>query len=205
MKLQVAFDDVSIEQCLSILETSADDIDIIEVGTLFIIRYGLEPVRIIRKLYPKKTILADPKIMDAPALIAGACFDAGTDIVTVMSAASEAIVKKTVAEAHSRHGKVFVDLLEVNDPAKMVSFYDSLGADIICVHASKNADLPPFDALREALLCPHSAEIAIAGGISTSTIKEAAACGPDIVIVGSGVYRADDPAAVIRLLKEAMV
>ena len=47
-------------------------------------------------------------------------------------------------------------------------------------------------------------DIAIAGGIDTSTVGSVMKYDPDIVIVGSGVYRAKDPAAVIRSFKEQM-
>ena len=204
MKLEVAFDDVDLARCLDILSTSAEDIDIIEVGTLFIIKEGLEPVRKIRSLYPDKTILADPKIMDAADVIARYCFEAGADIVTVMGVSSEATIRKVIAAAKKYGKKVFIDLLDVEDVADKLEYFDSLGADILCIHSSKNADRPPFEDLAAAKKTVKNSEIAIAGGINLSSIDSAAALSPDIIIAGSGIYKADDPAAVIRAFKEHM-
>ena len=203
-RLEVAFDDVTIDQSLDILKTSADLIDIIEVGTLFIIKYGLEPIRRIRELYPDKTILADPKIMDAAPLIAKYCFEAGADIVTVMGVSSEATIKKVISTAAEYNKKVFIDLLDVKDAAGRIAYFDSLGADILCLHSSKEDSSVPFGDLETVRKISVRSDIAIAGGIDTSTVGSVMKYDPDIVIVGSGVYRAKDPAAVIRSFKEQM-
>ena len=49
-----------------------------------------------------------------------------------------------------------------------------------------------------------SAKVAVAGGISSSTIEEYLALDPDIVIVGGAISHADDPVAEARAIKLAM-
>lgn len=203
MKLEVAFDDVTLEQTMSIIDSSGDQIDIIEDGTLFLLREGLAPLRALREKYPDRTILADPKIMDAPEKIASSIFEAGADIVTVMGTANKKTILKVVETARKYHGQVFLDLLDVTDLENRFEYFDSLGVDYICIHASKtNPDLP-FEDFRKAKKHIHHAKLAIAGGINTSNIKDITAMEPDVIIVGSGVYGAPDPAAVITELKEA--
>jgi ribulose-phosphate 3-epimerase len=46
-------------------------------------------------------------------------------------------------------------------------------------------------------------KIAVDGGVNAATIAEVSAAGMDIFISGSAVFGADDPAAMIRSLKEA--
>ena len=65
MKLQLALDDITLEDALSLVRTVRDYIDIIEIGTPFVIEYGMEAVRVMKKEFPEKEILADLKIMDA--------------------------------------------------------------------------------------------------------------------------------------------
>ena len=52
MKLQIALDDVTLEQALALLEQVGDDVDIVEVGTPFMMEYGMEPVRRIKERFP---------------------------------------------------------------------------------------------------------------------------------------------------------
>ena len=40
MKLQIALDDVTLEQALALLEQVKDDVDIVEVGTPFMMEYA---------------------------------------------------------------------------------------------------------------------------------------------------------------------
>ena len=46
MKLQLALDDITLEDALSLVRTVRDYIDIIEIGTPFVIAYGMEAVRV---------------------------------------------------------------------------------------------------------------------------------------------------------------
>ena len=64
MKLQLALDDITLEDALSLVRTVRDYIDIIEIGTPFVIEYGMEAVRVMKKEFPEKEILADLKIME---------------------------------------------------------------------------------------------------------------------------------------------
>ena len=64
-KLQIALDEFSLEESLALCEKVRDYVDIIEIGTPFIMREGTEAVRAFRERFPEKEILADAKIMDA--------------------------------------------------------------------------------------------------------------------------------------------
>lgn len=65
MKLQVALDTLTLEDCLTLLEETKGSVDIAEVGTPFIIEEGMRPVREFKKHFPDIEVLADAKIMDA--------------------------------------------------------------------------------------------------------------------------------------------
>ena len=49
MKLQLALDDITLEDALSLVRTVRDYIDIIEIGTPFVIEYGMEAVRVMKR------------------------------------------------------------------------------------------------------------------------------------------------------------
>jgi ribulose-phosphate 3-epimerase len=45
-------------------------------------------------------------------------------------------------------------------------------------------------------------DIQVDGGIGPSTIQGAADAGSNVIVAGSATFRAEDPASVIRLLRE---
>lgn len=63
--LQLALDIISLNEAKTVLREVKDYIDIIEIGTPFILRYGIKAIKEIKKIYPLLTLLADFKIADA--------------------------------------------------------------------------------------------------------------------------------------------
>lgn len=115
MKLQLALDDITLEDALSLVRTVRDYIDIIEIGTPFVIEYGMEAVRVMKKEFPEKEILADLKIMDAGDYEAEEALKAGADYVTVLGVTDILTVKGCI-DAANRYGKqVVVDMICVED------------------------------------------------------------------------------------------
>ena len=92
MKLQLAFDLGSFQELILLLEQVEDLIDIIEIGTPLIVKEGVKEIENIKKTFPKKTILADMKIMDAGELEAKIGFDVGADIVICLGLASSTTI-----------------------------------------------------------------------------------------------------------------
>ena len=108
MKLQIALDEVTIEQGLLLCEQVREQIDIIEIGTPVLVREGLHAVRAFREHFPEKEILADAKIMDAGEWEAKMCFEAGADYVTVLAVTDLLTIKECVKTA-KEFGKQIVD------------------------------------------------------------------------------------------------
>jgi 3-hexulose-6-phosphate synthase len=65
VKLQLALDTVGLKEAFSLLGEVSSFIDIVEVGTPFIIRDGISAVTEIKTTLPSMEVLADLKIMDA--------------------------------------------------------------------------------------------------------------------------------------------
>lgn len=73
MKLQLALDELTLPEAMVFMDKVVDDVDIIEVGTPFLIREGVNAIKAIKEKYPHKEVLADAKIMDA-AILNRSCF-----------------------------------------------------------------------------------------------------------------------------------
>ena len=63
------------------------------------------------------------------------------------------------------------------------------------------SELPKVRALREKY---PNLNIEVDGGLAEGTISQAAAAGANVIVAGSAVVGAKDPAAVIKQLREAV-
>lgn len=208
MKLQLALDDLSLEQAIALAERVRDHIDIIEAGTPLIYGYGMAAVRALKERFPEKLVLADMKIMDSGGLETEEAMDAGADYVTVLGVSEDATVKNCL-EAAARYGReVVVDMISVPDLPGRIRALEALGVQGLAVHTGVDqqaAGRTPLDDLRLMTACVKRAKISVAGGIRPGTAAEYAACRPEVLIVGGGIVHAPDPvaaaAAIARQLR----
>ena len=207
-KLQLALDDISLEDALALLGKVNGYIDIVEIGTPFMMQYGAEAVRTVRHRWPDMEILLDAKIMDAGAYEAQIGFDAGADLVTVLAVTDDGTVREVVRAARGCGKKVMADMICVKDIPERVPRLEELGVDMIAVHTGVDQQAQgrtPLEDLKEISRHVKRAGVAVAGGIHAGTAKEYLAYRPSIMIVGSGIIHAKDPAEAAKKLKEIIV
>ncbi|MFQ9628963.1 MAG: 3-hexulose-6-phosphate synthase [Enterococcus avium] len=207
MKLQLAIDELTLTEALEVLKDIHPYIDIVEVGTPFLIDAGREAVRQIKETYPQLEVLCDAKIMDAGAYEAQLAYDAGADYVTVLGITDDLTIKGCVEQAQKQVRQVMVDLICVENFAKRVPIIEAFGVDIIAVHTGadqQQAGRTPLEDLKELKQYAKAVQVAVAGGINAETIGDYVALDPDIVIVGSGILKADDPVAAVKEMKAAL-
>ena len=136
MKLQVALDTLTLQDCIALLEETKGSVDIAEVGTPFVIEEGMVPVKEFKKRFPDIEVLADVKIMDAGKYEADKCFDAGADIVTVLGVSHDETIKGVVESAANHHKKVMVDMIAVENLEKRTVLVGCFYGEIICKNNS---------------------------------------------------------------------
>lgn len=99
MKLQLAIDELSLEQALKQVDKLKQYIDIVEIGTPFLIDAGRKAVEQMKRKFPELEILCDAKIMDAGAYEAQLAYDVGADYVTVLGITDDLTINGCVEQA----------------------------------------------------------------------------------------------------------
>lgn len=205
MELQLAMDfDFNKEKAISLVEKLAESIDIIEVGTPFVMEHGLSGVEILKKRFPEKKVLADLKIADAGYYEAEAALKKGADIVTVLAVSDDMTIVNARDAAHKYGKEVMVDMLSVRNLEDRLREIDEMGADYICLHTSKDLQKLSKDtdkAFATLRKCVKKTKLAIAGGIRLESIGKFVALSPDAVIVGEGLAGVSDPEITAREMR----
>ena len=196
MKLQVAMDTLSPEELLEFLEKIKGYVDIVELGTPFVLQYGVGIIDDIRKIIENVEILCDSKIMDAGYYEANELFKRGADYVTVLAVTEHSTLADSVKAAKENGRRVAADMINVHNIGNKVRELEELGVDVIAVHTGVDQQAlgrTPLEDLREMRRFSRRAEIAVAGGIAYDTLDLYMEQKPDIIIVGGGILKAADP------------
>ena len=205
MKFQFAMDLYDIPQALDMLWKIHDRIDIVEIGTPMLLRFGLEAVSKIKRAYPQKLVLADAKIIDGGEVEADRCFEAGADVVTVMALANENTFYGILRSAERAGGRILADMMNVPDLERRAEKLLKIGLDYICVHNAADVldtERMVSEAERVIKAVP-AGHLAIAGGINPETIRRLKQFDPEILVVGNAIVHADNPRTMIEELHDA--
>jgi 3-hexulose-6-phosphate synthase/6-phospho-3-hexuloisomerase len=205
--LQLALDFVDLPRALQVAEEAvAGGIDWLEAGTPLIKSEGLQAVRELKSRWPRLTIVADMKTMDAGRAEVEYAAKAGANVVGVLGAASDATIRECIEAARNYGAEVLVDMVQVPDVVTRAKAVEAMGASYIGIHIAIDEQMQgktPWDTLREvakAVKIP----IAVAGGINSETAAMAVESGASIVVVGGAITKATDATAATQAVKQAM-
>ena len=207
MKLQVAFDLQSSDEILNFMEKNGDLIDIIEIGTPLIIKEGLKSVLKIKKKFPKQTVLADLKIMDAGLLEAQIGFDAGADFVTVLGLASTKTLNGVKQAAVKNEKEVMVDMINHPCPENKWNELKDMEMDFCCLHTANDDSQDgetPLNDLERFYNFHGGKNIAVAGGINPDMIRKINSFHPEIVIVGGYIANSRNQRDALKEIRQAI-
>lgn len=208
-KLQLALDTLDLPSALAPLQKASPSLDVIEVGTILCLSEGMHAVRIIRSLFPQKTILADVRIAEAGGLISKIAFEAGADWVSVVSGATLATMEAVFKESQTHDGEVQIELFEGWTMVQARAWRD-IGIQQVITHRSRDLEAKgeltwsqrDFDQVRS--LTDLGFKVTVTGGIDLPDIALFAGVPVFVFIVGRGIYRASDPAAAARAFRDAI-
>jgi bifunctional enzyme Fae/Hps len=211
--IQVALDHPSIEHQKKVVkQLPKSDRIILEVGTPFLKKYGMESIKEIRELAPQKFIVADLKTLDVGKLEVDFAFDATADAVVASGLASPSSLNKFLLEARRLGIYGFVDTMEVSDPIEKLSKLKEI-PDVVILHRAIDVELSTGaqspdteqkarwalvqrikDLYKDKKLASGKDRVlvAVAGGIEPATARYALGQGADILIVGRYITSSKD-------------
>lgn len=199
--LQIALDVTGIQIAIDILKKNnlADEVDLIEAGTVLLASDGKNAVNVLRSLYPSKTLVADFKIADAVNTIGGMLFDCGANLITVIAAADLATMENA-AKLAQKHGQTIQIELYGRWDMALAAQWRQAGIHQIIYHHARDAskawdnnDLTKIKGLIEL-----GFEVNVTGGLSPDSIAFFKGLPIYSFIVGRSLYEAEDPIAVAR-------
>ena len=203
--LQIALDNTSLEDALNSLKGGVDEaIDIIECGTLLLAAEVARVIKIIRTLYPEKTLVADFKIADAGNVLGGLILDGEPDYATVICAAHPGTMKAVKEEAEKRGRGTQVQLeLYGHWNFDDVETWKSMGIKQVILHHSRDAKggwtPEEIDLLKQ--LCDAGMEVTATGGISYEDLELFKGLPLFCFICGRSIRNAADPKAEVLRMK----
>ncbi|MEB3816676.1 MAG: orotidine 5'-phosphate decarboxylase [Desulfurococcales archaeon] len=210
--LQVALDFTGLGEAFGValaLPRGGDRL-ILEAGTPLIKSAGMTSVRILRALPGSHLVVADTKTADTGALEVGLAAEAGADAATVLACAPRETIEEAVREAERRGVAVYADMIATHDPAREAERLRELGVHIALLHIGIDtqrrlgitaAQLPQLIA---RVAGEFKGPIAVAGGVKPADVPKLVEAGASIIIIGSAITKAEDPARATREALEAL-
>jgi len=206
--LQIALDHLDIPSALKATRLLADEVDVLEVGTILCYAEGARAVGILRALYPRQTILADLKAADAGSTVAEIVFSQGADWMTVICCAPYATMEAALKVARKYGGDVQIELYgdwTFEQAAKWLE----IGLTQAIYHRGRDAALAgqlwgEADLSKIRRLAEMGFEVSVTGGLNPKDLGIFKGIPVKCFIAGRGLYQADDPAQAARDFKEAI-
>jgi len=195
--LQIALDNPDIENAKKVIAAlPKSDRIIIEAGTPLIKRYGTKVINDLREVTKELFIIADLKTLDVGKVEADLAFDDTADAVVAAGIGPAESIDALLYEAKRLSIYGWVDMMNVEDPiAKLKSLKEF--PDVIILHrgidqeAGKTLGLERIEELRRTFK-DKKFLVAVAGGITPETAREALEKGANIIIVGRYITQSKD-------------
>lgn len=195
MKLQISFDTPNLEHALEIAGRVADHADILEVGTLLIYTYGATAIEQFKEKFPRKTIMADSKVIDRGKDAVTLFANAGADWMTVMAGTSKHVIHSACSSAANANKKIMLDLVDSSSLAQSAMEAKNLGAHALLLHQpADEQDSLVFLDKWELIKGNASVPVFISAKINRDTVEHILALKPEGIVIGRAITAAEDPA-----------
>lgn len=206
MKLYVLLDHLDYEKNSGIAHKLQNHADGYVVGSLPLLRYGVDIVDKLHKEFPQKPLYVETKIVDRARDIVSLASQSGADWVSVMGGARKEVIHTTASKAHDLGKKVFMDLLDTQLTGQDVLEAASLGVDaLLLTQYLKREDYKDFLDRWQMIKGNTTLPIFFAGVTDVEIIPLLIEINPYALILGKVITDAMEPEKEIQIFKEAFV
>ncbi|NLJ48567.1 MAG: hypothetical protein GX428_03135 [Candidatus Atribacteria bacterium] len=198
---QIALDILTKQEVRALLTPEIlNTVDIVEIGTPLIIRYGLSIVEQIKDWTKgNKVLFADTKIADAGRWETNEAISAGANMVSVLAGASFDTLEEVRDTTQFNQAKMVIDIIDLSlsDESK-IKFINTLKPDYLCIHLAtdvikKGGSFLEFSS-QFSNVFSRQLPLMAAGGIHSQNLMEILThIQPAIVVAGSSITKASDP------------
>lgn len=206
--LQVALDNQSMDDAYRTTRLIANEVDIIEVGTILCVAEGVRAVRDLKALYPDRIVLADAKIADAGKILSRMCFEANADWVTVICCADINTTKGALEVAREFNGDVQIELTGFWTWEQAQEWRDA-GIGQVVYHRSRDAQAAgvawseaDIGAIRR--LSDMGFRVTVTGGLALDDLPLFKGIPIHVFIAGRSIREAASPVAAAREFKRTI-
>ena len=205
-KIQLALDCSNTEEAIRACQGGVvDEVDIIETGYCLIAQEGARVVKIFREMYPEKPLVADLKIVDAGAKIAGMLLEGRPDYTTILCACEKGTITGVRDEVEKRGLKTELQM-ELYGHWSFDDIPMWLENGIKQLTLQHSGDLPgtwtPDEIAVLKKLTEYDVKVCAAGAIGYNELELFRGIPVDTFIFGRGIRGAADPAVEARRIKE---
>ncbi len=207
--LQIALDNLSLDDAIASLKTGVDEVvDIIECGTILIGSEGRKVIGIVRDMYPDKILCADFKIADSGSVMGAMILEGRPDLMTVICSAhiSTMLAVKKEIEKRNMDTQIQVELYghyTMDD----VRLWKENGIDQVILHHSRDIkggwNEEEISQCRK--LCDAGMNVTVTGSIGFDDIRLFEGLPIYCIIAGRSIRDAKDPKAEAQRMKDEII
>lgn len=207
MKLQIKYNVTDLDAALALAHATKDSADILEIGQLLILRYGVKAVEDFCQNFPGKKIYVDTKMSERPEETIEILRGLGITYISILAGTYHSIIRKACESANKNNMQIVIDFINASSLGQSAMEAKTLGASAILLHRENTLDEQAsnlendWQQVRDNTDLP----IFIQGKINAQSITSITPLRPHAVIVGDAITRSKNPAHEAEIIKKMLV
>lgn len=205
MKLHISYNFPDLAQAIEVAKQTAEWADIMGIGSLLVLKEGVNAVKMFKATFPDKELFVEVKIAEKAVEAIGIFAQTGANYVSVLAGTYHNTIKKAVSTAKGFDIKISLDLLDSHSLGQSVVDAKTQGVYSIIMHRVPSVD-EGIDLQNEWRNVRDNTDlpIFISGKIDEANFDQIIGLKPQGVIVGSAITRASNPAKMAQYFKSLM-
>jgi len=205
MKLHISYNLTDLDKALALAEQTAAYADILGIGSLLIVKEGVNAIKKFRAAFPNKELFAESHIVEKGEDTVIMMAQAGANYVSILAGAHLSTIKKAVEAAKQFDVNIALDLLDAQSAGQSALDAKTIGAHMIVLqryHAEEDATEIEngWRDVKDNTKLP----IFITGKIDDENIRQIINLKPQGIMIGTAITKADNPAQKASFFRSLM-